>query len=331
MSFGVHCERTGLEWGSRGLRGIFAQPSNLWRGSFRRMLRDVARFNREARLLLGSDEEKATLGDYLCGAGYSTHFVEHYAVPMGAAIWSAETAALLRMPAAAFVRFFENHGLLSLRPRLRWRVVRGGSSRYVEKLVAPFRDRIRLGCRVYSVRRRPDRVEVGSAEGVRRFDHVVLAVHSDQALGLLADPSALERRILGSIAYQPSEVVLHTDESLLPRRAAARASWNYRVPREEGRGVLVTYDMNRLQGIRSRRRFLVTLNPGDRIAPERVLRRLAYRHPVLDAAALAAQKLHAEISGRRRTHFCGAWWGYGFHEDGLRSALAACAPLGVGG
>jgi len=327
MSFGVSCERTGLEWGSRGLRGVFAQPGNLVRGSFWRMLRDVLRFNREAWTLLSEQEEKVTLGDYLRGGGYSTEFMEHYAVPMGAAIWSAEPSAFLGISAVTFARFFANHGLLESRPSLPWRVVRGGSARYVEKLVAPFRERIRIGCPVISVRRHDAGVEVRSAAGVHAFDHLVMAVHSDQALALLADPDLLERKVLGSIAYRENEVVLHTDESLLPRRVAARASWNYRIPRESGRGALVTYDMNRLQGLSSRRPLLVTLNGAGRVAPARVLRRFVYHHPIFDAAALAAQKLHGEISGRRRTHWCGAYWGYGFHEDGVRSALAAWKPL----
>lgn len=330
MSFGLTCERTGLEWSSRGLRGLFAQPSNALRPAFHRMLRDVLRFNREARRLLDLESEKVSLGDYLCGAGYSREFVEHYALPMGAAIWSAAPGAFLRVPAATFVRFFDNHGLLEARPSLPWRVVRGGSARYADALVAPFRQRIRLGCPVRSIRRNDAAVEVVSAEGVRSFDHVILAVHSDQALRLLEDPSALERRLLGSIAYQENDVVLHTDVSLMPRRRSAWASWNYRGPRDSGGRVVVSYDMNRLQGIESRHRFLVTLNAAERIAPERVLGRFVYHHPVLDAEAITAQKLHGEISGIGRTHYCGAYWGYGFHEDGVKSALAVCERFGVG-
>ena len=208
-------------------------------------------------------------------------------------------------------------------------MVRGGSARYVEKLVAPFRERIHLGCPVRAVRRERDAVEITADDGVRRFDHVILATHSDQALRLLADPSPLETQALRSIAYQENDVVLHTDESLMPRRRRAWASWNYRVPREGGDRVIVSYDMNRLQGIESRQRFLVTLNAAERIAPERILRRFVYHHPVLDAEAIGAQKLHAEISGAERTHFCGAYWGYGFHEDGVKSALAVCARFGL--
>jgi predicted NAD/FAD-binding protein len=327
MSFGLSCERTGLEWGSRGLRGVFAQPRNLLRPSFLRMLRDVLRFNRESLELLSLGDEKVSLGEYLCGAGYSREFVDHYVVPMGAAIWSADPAAFLRMPAATFVRFFENHGLLEASPSLPWRVVRGGSARYVEKLVAPFQDRIRVACPVRSVSRRRDGVDVLAADGVGRFDHLVLALHSDQALRILSDPSGLERQILNRVRYQRNEVVLHTDASLMPRSRNAWASWNYRVPRETGERVLVTYDMNRLQGLDSRHRFLVTLNPAGRIDPGHVLRRFVYDHPVFDAGAISAQKLHSELSGQRRTHYCGAWWGYGFHEDGVKSAIAACAHL----
>jgi predicted NAD/FAD-binding protein len=249
---------------------------------------------------------------------------------MGAAIWSAAPDAFLGIPAAAFVRFFHNHGLLESRPSLPWRVVCGGSARYVERLAAPFRERIRFGCPVRAIRRARDAVEVEARDGVRRFDHAILAVHSDQALRLLADASALEAKVLGSIGYWENDVVLHTDASLMPHRRRAWASWNYRVPRERRDRVIVSYDMNRLQGIESRHPLLVTLNAAERIAPECVLRRFVYHHPVLGTEAIAAQKLHGEISGVGRTHFCGAYWGYGFHEDGVNSALAVCARFGVG-
>ncbi len=329
MSFGLSCERTGLEWASRGLGAVFAQRRNLLRPSFLRMLRDVLRFNREARVLAGNPHEKVTLGDFLCGAGYSRAFVEHYVVPMGAAIWSAEPDAFLRFPAATFARFFENHGLLEASPSLPWRVVTGGSQRYVEKLVAPFRDRILTGAPVLAVRRHRRSVEVATSGGCDHFDHVVLAVHSDQALRLLADPSGLERVLLGAVGYQENDVVLHTDRQLLPRSPHAWASWNYRIPRSRRDRVLVTYDMTRLQSIDGPSRFLVTLNGSDRIDPRHVLRRFTYHHPVFDAAAIEAQQRRSEISGLARTHYCGAWWGHGFHEDGVRSAVEMCAELGA--
>jgi predicted NAD/FAD-binding protein len=277
MSFGLSCERTGIEWGSRGLRSLFAQPANLVRPSFLRMLRDFLRFNREAPKLLEREGEKATLGEYLCGAGYSTAFVDHYVVPMGAAIWSADPVKFLDIPAVAFIRFFQNHGMLEMNPSLPWRVVRGGSARYVEKLVAPFRDRIRVGCRVRSVRRSSERVEILSDAGVDSFDHVILAAHSDQSLSVLEDPSPLERKLLASISYRRNDVVLHTDTSLLPRSPRAWASWNYRVRRSGEEQTLLTYDMTRLQALPSSHRFLVTLNGIDRVDPDRVLQRFVYR------------------------------------------------------
>jgi len=329
MSFGLSCERTGLEWGSRGLRGLFAQPDNLLIPSYWRMLRDFLRFNREAPRLLECADEKVALGDYLRGAQYSDAFIDHYVIPMGAAIWSADPSRFLEIPAVTFIRFFRNHGMLETNPSLPWRVIRGGSARYVEKLVEAFRDRIRLGCVVRRVRRTSDRVEIISSAGVEAFDQVIFATHSDQALALLEAPSALERKLLGSIRYQANEVTLHTDTALLPRSRRAWASWNYRVPRAPRDRVLVTYDMTRLQSLPTRERFLVTLNGDHRIEPWRVLRRFVYHHPIFDGDAIAAQKLHAQISGHARTHYCGAYWGYGFHEDGVRSALAACAPFGV--
>ncbi|HXV37188.1 MAG TPA: FAD-dependent oxidoreductase [Myxococcota bacterium] len=330
MSFGLSCERSGVEWASHGLRSLFAQPGNLLRPAFLRMLRDVLRFNREARGLLEAGDEKVSLGDYLRGARYSDAFVEHYARPMGAAIWSADPERLLEIPALTFMRFFDNHGLLAANPSLAWRTIRGGSARYLDKLVAPYREQIRTGCRVRCVRRSSDRVEILSDAGVDRFDHVVLATHSDQALALLEAPTQLERKVLGAIRYQRNDVALHTDESILPHSPRAWASWNYRVPRDAQSRVVVTYDMSRLQSLSTRTRFLVTLNGGERIDPAQVLRRFVYHHPIFDRAAIQAQKLHLQLSGLSRTHFCGAYWGYGFHEDGVRSAIAACAPFGAG-
>jgi predicted NAD/FAD-binding protein len=328
MSFSVCCERSGLEWGSRGPNALFAQRRNLLRPSFHRLLRDVLRFNREAPRLLEVGDEKTSLGDHLAGGGYSRELVEHYVLPMGAAIWSADPADFLRIPAASFVRFFSRHGLLDPARPLRWRVVRGGSRRYVEALVAGFRERIRLGTRVRSVRRHARGVELETADGrAQRFDRVILATHSDQALALLADPSPAERALLEAIRYQRNDVVLHTDARLLPARRRAWSSWNYRIPADPQGGAVVTYHMNRLQGIRSRSELLVSLNAGARIDPARVLARFVYHHPVLDAEAVAAQRLHDRIDGARRTHFCGAYWGWGFHEDGVRSALEACRRL----
>jgi predicted NAD/FAD-binding protein len=327
MSFGVRCDRTGLEWGSRGIRGVAAQPGNLLRPSFVRMLRDIFRFNREAPQLLATPQEKISLGDYVRGAGYGDEFVEHYLVPMGAAIWSASVEDFLHFPAATFVRFFHNHGLLSTSPDLSWRVVQGGSARYVERLIAPFSDRLRIDCPVLSVRRSEESVTLETANGIERFDEVILAVHSDQALALLDDPSEAERAILSAIRYQENHVVLHTDGRFLPSREAARAAWNYRIPRSPSDRVFVTYDMNRLQRIESERPLLVTLNSPEPIDSQHILDQFTTQHPVFDARAAEAQSRWDEISGLRRTHYCGAYWRFGFHEDGLQSALSVSDSL----
>jgi predicted NAD/FAD-binding protein len=330
MSFSVHCERTGLEWASRGLNGVFAQRRNLLRPSFRRMLREILRFNREAKDLLDTRDEKVTLGDYLAGAGYSSEFVGRYIIPMGAAIWSADPSEFLSFPARSFVRFFHNHGLLDRKDRIRWRVVTGGSQQYVDALTAPFKDRIRTGMPVRSLRRGLDRVGVETRDGqIWPFDRVVLALHSDQALRMLADPSELERRVLGAIRYQENQVVLHTDRSVMPRLHRAWASWNYRIPREPRGRVSVTYHMNRLQRLHSRHDFFVSLNDVGEIRTSSVLKRFVCHHPVFDAAALRAQRLHSEINGVNRTHYCGAYWGNGFHEDGVKSAIAVARSFGL--
>ena len=329
MSFSVACERTGVEWASRGIRSVFAQPANALSPQFVRMLGDILRWNREARALADMGEEKATLGEFLDGTGFSDAFVDRYIVPMGAAIWSADPETFLDFPALRFVQFFANHGLLETRPSTPWRVVRGGSARYVEKLTEPFRDRIRCATPVRAIRRRPRGVDIATEDGIERFDRVVLALHSDQALRLLTDATGLERHILRRIRYQENEVVLHSDASLMPESPHARASWNYRVPEAPNARALVTYDMNRLQRIESKRPFLVTLNPDGRIDPRERIRTFTYHHPIFDREAMEAQQQRAKISGVGTTHYCGAYWGFGFHEDGVRSALAVCDELGL--
>jgi len=325
MSFSVKCERTGLEYNGGSPSRLFAQRSNLLRPRFYRMLGEILRFFREAPALLDGDDDDLTLGQYLDGAGYSRRFTEQFLVPMGAAIWSADPRAMYAFPARYFVRFFHNHGMLSLRDRPVWRVVRGGSREYVERLVAPFRERIRLRTPVTSVRRMPEHVQLTGAGGaLDTYDHVFLACHSDQALALLADPSPAEREVLGAIPYQRNDAVLHTDHRLLPARRRAWAAWNVQVPREACSRVRVTYNMNILQGLDAPRQLLVTLNHDEGIDPERVIERMTYHHPLYTPAGVRAQRRVAALNGARRTSFCGAWCGYGFHEDGVNSALAAC-------
>jgi predicted NAD/FAD-binding protein len=321
MSFAVRCEASGIEYAGGTLGGLFAQPTNAARPAFWRMLRDVGRFWRDARVLLASDDEKVTLGELLAARRYSREFVEWHLLPMGGAIWSAGTDAILEFPALAFARFFANHGLLQLRDRPQWRVIRGGSARYVEALVSRFCGLIRVGAPVRGLRRQAGGVELATDRGRERYDRVVVGAHADQALALLADPTPAELRVLGAIRYARNDVVLHTDASLLPRRRAARASWNVHLGPARSAGIAVTYDLSRLQRLEAPERFLVTLNRTDAIDPARVLLRQSFAHPVFDRAALAAQRHRARVSGAHRIHYCGAYWRNGFHEDGVASAL----------
>lgn len=327
MSFSMRCERTGLEYNGENLNTLFAQRRNLFRPSFHRMIRDILRFNREAPALLEAGHD-LSLDACLRQGNYSREFREHYILPMAAAIWSAEAGVMGAMPARFFVQFFKNHGLLSVSDRPQWRVIQGGSRRYVERLTAPFRDRIRLKCPVEWVRRHPTHVQVKPRGGpVERFDQVIIAAHSDQALRLLADPTRLEREILSAIPYQENEAVLHTDPRLLPRRRRAWAAWNYHLPAQPQDRVAVTYNMNLLQSLDAPETFCVTLNHGEAIDPARVLYRATYHHPVFTEAGVKAQARRDEISGVNRTWYCGAYWSHGFHEDGVNSGLAVARGL----
>jgi predicted NAD/FAD-binding protein len=330
MSFSVHCEKTGLEYCPSTLDKLFAQRRNLLRPTFLRMVRDIFAFRKRLSDMAELPAD-VTLGQYLAQTNRSQAFVEYFIIPMGAAIWSADPRRFQEFPARMFARFFLNHGFLNVRNQPQWLVIEGGSRQYAEVLTAPFADRIRLNCPVRSIRREAEAVEVVCGRGdSERFDHVIVATHSDQALALLADPSEREREILGAIPYQENQVVLHTDTAMLPRRRKVWASWNYRIPRDERQAVAVTYDMNILQSLHAAEEYCVTLNQTEKIDAEKVVRRLVYAHPVYTPAGLAAQQRHHEISGLKRTHYCGAYWGYGFHEDGVNSALAACKYFGRG-
>lgn len=328
MGFSVSDGRGEFEY-SGTPRGLFARPAHLLSPSFLGMLRDWRRFNREARALIGMNGTAPSLGAWLEEKGFSQHFVERLIVPQASAVWSADPEQMWSFPASFMAEFFENHGMFSLSDRPRWRTVSGGSISYVEAIAAPWRDRVRLHAPVRRIERLADgvRIEARGCES-EDFDQVVIATHSDQALAMLADPSVAERAILGAIPYQRNEAVLHTDASLLPRRRAAWSSWNFHLTREPARGTTVTYWMNSLQRLRSKHQLLVTLNRGGEIDPEKVLRRFSYEHPVYTAEGVAAQARHAEISGAgRNTHFAGAYWGWGFHEDGVLSAIRACQRI----
>jgi predicted NAD/FAD-binding protein len=324
MSFSLQCERTGLEYNGTSLNSLFAQRRNLLRPSFLHMIWEILRFNREAPRFLDEQDETTTLGDWLAARGFGRTFAEQYVVPMGRAIWSAEEQAMLGFPARFFIDFFKRHGFLSVDDRPVWQVVRGGSREYVRALLAAAPLTVRTSTPIASVRRLPHEVVLCTAAGeTRHFDAVVLACHSDQALAMLDDPSPAEREILAAFPYAANAVILHTDASVLPKRPLARAAWNYHLRRDPSSGVAVTYDMNVLQSLETRRRYLVSLNLGDAIDPRSVIERYSYSHPVYTPAGVAAQKRHAEISGVRRTFYCGAYWRYGFHEDGVVSGLAA--------
>ena len=323
MSFSVQAGDGGIEYSGSSLNALFAQRRNIVRPPFYRMIRDILRFNETALPDIDCLDESVTLGDYLSENGYSHEFVDHYLVPMAAAIWSAEPVSILAMPVRFLVRFFANHGLLQISDRPIWRVIRGGSRQYVNKLVAGHRDRIRLNSPVQSIRRIDDRVELHSATGGREvFDYVFVACHSDQALSLIEDATSEEREVLGAIRYQPNEAILHIDESLMPKRRRAWAAWNYHIPQDSTRHVAVTYNMNILQGLEAENQYLVTLNNDQFIDPCKIIRRVQYEHPLYSRESVTAQQRQADIN-RDRTFYCGAYWRNGFHEDGVVSALDA--------
>jgi predicted NAD/FAD-binding protein len=328
MSFGVS-DGLDFEYNGASLNGLFASRRQAITPSFHRMIADLVRFNRDARRLLASDEDPS-LREWLAQRRYSSVFVERLIVPQASAVWSADPAQMWSFPARFLVEFFDNHGMLGFRDRPHWRTIAGGSRNYVEALTQPWRDRLRLSTPVTEVRRHPGHVTVSSrGSEPERFDAVVIATHSDQALALLGDPSEPERELLGAIPYQPNEAVLHTDRSLLPRRRRAWASWNFHLDVGAPGRCTVTYHMNRLQSLRADREFCVTLNRTAAIDPEQIIRTMHYSHPVYTPAGVAAQARHNEISGRNRTHYCGAYWGWGFHEDGVTSAQRVVGELGA--
>jgi predicted NAD/FAD-binding protein len=321
MSFSVS-DGDAFEYNGASPNGLFACRSQLVRPSFHRMLRDLLRFNREAPALVGTNGSGPSLGAFLDAGGYSREFVDRLIVPQASAVWSADPSRMWELPASFLAEFFDNHGMFGLRNRPRWRTIVGGAKTYVDTLTAPFADRIRTNAPVRAIRRTADAVELDG----ERFDAVVIATHSDQALAMLADPTAREHAILGAIPYQPNEAVLHTDRRQLPRRRRAWASWNFHLEDEPGDRTTVTYHMNRLQSLRSRSELCVTLNRTEQIDPASIIATIPYAHPVFTPAGLVAQRRWAEIS-RDRTHYCGAYWGYGFHEDGVASALRVCEAL----
>jgi predicted NAD/FAD-binding protein len=333
MSFSVRCERSGLEYNGSSLGGLFAQRRNLLRPRFWGMLRDILRFNRDARALVAQAPTRGradspTVGDFVRAGGYSREFIEHYLLPMGSAIWSCPTGTFPSFSMQMVAEFFHHHGLLNLRDRPQWRVIVGGSRSYVQALAARMTADVQVNAPIERIWRRPHHVDLAPRCGpVQTFDHVVLACHSDQALRMLADPTALELELLSAFPYERNIAILHTDTSLLPHCRRAWASWNYHLPSQPVSRATVTYCMNILQHLQSRHTYCVTLNREEDVDPKKLLRRFLYEHPVFTAARIAARQRHAELINVNRTSYCGAYWGNGFHEDGVVSALAVCQAL----
>ncbi len=333
MSFSVKKPAANLEYNGNTFWSLFAQKRNLLRPSFWRMLRHIVRFNNTSKQLLAENSPDLDLkmDDFLHKHGFGKELRDHYLLPMGAAIWSSGLTEMPEFPLRFFLQFFKNHGLLNITDRPQWAVIKGGSRSYVEAMLQQQgSDGIRLNSPVREVRRFEDKVAITLVTGeTQYFDQVIFACHSDQALKMLADASLAEQQVLGGIAYQENTVVLHTDSSILPKRHAAWASWNYLLDDSSKQKATLSYNMNILQSIESEHTFVVSLNAGDKIDPQKVLRTFNYAHPVYNHFTMLSQQRRHEINGQNRSYFCGAYWYNGFHEDGVRSAVDVAAMLGV--
>ncbi len=332
MAFGLACRETGLEYCSDFPRGLFAQKRNYFKPSFIRFIREILRLNRFAKQQLQDGVMAGqTLAEWLESVKASSAYRQLYLLPMGAAIWSTPAAEMLKFPAEMFLRFFDNHGLWDLKNRPRWKFVRGGSQTYVKKIQAGFKGNIRLNSGVVKIKREADGVEVQTAQGAQKFDAVVLAAHADESYAMLTDPSDAEKQALSAWKYTRNEAVLHWDDALMPQRKAAWASWNYTVWNRiaEKTRVSVTYWMNRLQNLKTSRPYFVTLNATDYIDPQKVIRKISYTHPHYDFLSLNSQNNLPQLNGKRSTYFCGSYFGNGFHEDAVRSAVQVAEKLGA--
>ena len=331
MGFSVKSEKNNLEYAGHSLNGLFAQRSNFFRPSFMRILFSMRRFNAEARDDLGTLDPQITLGQYLTSNNYPREFIQHYIIPIGAAIWSTVPKQMMDVPAVFFIRFFENHGLLQVVNRPNWWVISGGSKKYVEKMIYDFKGKIRLSTPVKNVKRGIDSITVKfGSNGLEKenFDSIIFACHSNQSLAMLDSPSKQEEEVLSAIKYQRNDALLHFDDSILPKRKNAWSSWNYLLDEDPNRAVALTYNMNILQSLKSDRTFCVSLNSGDLIAQSKVIKHLNYEHPLFTLSSINAQGRKHEISGKNNTYYCGAYWRNGFHEDGVISALDVCKDFG---
>lgn len=331
MGFSVKAISKNLEYAGNSLSALFAQRSNLFKPSFFRMIRGILNFNQEAEVDLANLAPDTTLGEYLEIKGHSIEFIENYIVPMGAAIWSTKPLDMLKMPVVFFIKFFKNHGLLQIKDRPKWWVIKGGSKRYVEKLIENFKDKIKVSTPITTVKRTDDIIEILYGKDTlisESFDSVILATHSDQALKLLDEPTSKEKEILGALPYQKNEALLHFDDSILPSRRSAWSSWNYLLDKDKDKPVALTYNMNILQSLQSDRTFCVTLNSDNVVDTQKIIKKMNYEHPLFTLEGIKAQNRKKEISGKNRTFYCGAYWRNGFHEDGVVSALDVCREFG---
>jgi predicted NAD/FAD-binding protein len=336
MSFSVKVEETGLEYNGTTLNSLFCQRKNLINVGFYRMIFDIMRFNKQATQYYLENEnldDPKTLEQYLIENKYSEEFTETYIMPMGAAIWSASREEMKKFPLGFFVRFFHHHGMLSIDDRPQWRTLVGGSKSYIAPLTENFKQNIHLSCPVTAVTRKESGVEIEFIkEGIKStktFDQVIFATHADTTMKILQNPTAEEKGVLSGFSYRPNDVTLHTDTSILPRTALGHAAWNYFLPKHVRESVAVTYHMNILQSIKSPETFLVSLNLDDMIDPKKVIKKIPYSHPVYTLEAVKSQTLWGSISGKDRLHYCGAYWGNGFHEDGVKSGVKVAQSLGV--
>lgn len=329
MSFSVQCRKTGLEYNGNNLNTLFAQRSNLFNHKFHRMIKDILRFNRQGKELLESqdaaikNQQAISLGDYLIDNNYSKEFIHNYIIPMGGAIWSSDASTMMHFPAQFLLRFFDNHGLLNIQDRPQWYTIKGGSNQYIKPLIQAHKDRIFTSTKVTKIIRGKQKIHLQYDNKQQTFDYVFIATHSDQALKLLGNPTALEKQLLSSIPYIKNSAILHTDTNLLPKRKLAWAAWNAHLNQQDKQKVAVTYNMNILQSLSSKHSYCVTLNDESLIDPQKIIKRMDYAHPQFSLQAIQAQQQHKDINGTLRTFYCGAYWRYGFHEDGVVSALNA--------
>ena len=332
MSFSVHCEATRFEYNPSSIGRMLACKRNLASPRHWRMLLDIVRFHRDARRLLDAGlDDRLTVGRYLADANYSAAFARHYLVPLGASLWSCPAERFERFPARLVFEFLRQHGMLQIEGRPEWRTVKGGASRYIPKLVASYRDRIHVGAAVARVRRTARGVNLRLADGREdEFDEAVIAVHADQALAMIETPDDDEVEVLRCFPYQRNVVALHTDTGTLPERGALWASWNYRIPETRRDAVMVTYHMNRLQQLDAERNYCVTLNPNGALRHDRLIARMRYAHPTFVAGQASARRERRQLIRRRGISYCGAYWGFGFHEDGVNSALAVADGFALG-